>query len=179
MSERRITSWYRNIEIENDPVAEKAIRKAIKKHFPTVKKIIKIKVEDLQKAGVDYVIELEDGFQITVDVKVRRSIENNWSTTGKQDFLLEVRQGEKQPGWAIDDKLLTDVVLFVFPWADEKIYKKNGWKTSYAIAHKDLVESVSTMVRTQRHNVFTAGDNGRTYSYCIAATAEQIEKNIR
>lgn len=81
--------------------------------FPTLVKAVEIPADgDMQRKGVDRILFLENGQQLTVDEKVRRC------DVKYRDVLLERYSdaARRTPGWAIDDHKKCDYVAYAIPY---------------------------------------------------------------
>lgn len=92
---------------------------------------------DRNDGGVDATVYLEDGTTLTIDVKKRRKVFPD------RAIPLELTSGY-QPGWAVDARKLTDLVLVVWPDSQSNLFparqirkalrkNKKRWISSYGL----------------------------------------------
>lgn len=82
--------------------------------IPNANKVRKATLEE-DKSGIDYIVTLISGREVTVDLKVRTE---DWAKKkGKDDLALEIWSVlEKKVGWTRDPQKQTDFILFF--WKD-------------------------------------------------------------
>lgn len=131
------SSWERGVAVENDQRSIRVCKEEIQRWWgPCV--VEKIEEKELQLAGIDYIAHKPDGTQIKIDVKVRARGPEFWDIKDKwsQDVMAEYQQ-TSSPGWAVNEDLETDFVLWVWPWMTEK--ERKVFLRSIPYRHADLV----------------------------------------
>ena len=75
--------------------------------------------ESLDKKGVDYVVTLQSGKNIYIDVKRRVAGSSiYWKNKSDPELAIEIESNEHKTGWLFNLDYLTDKVLYIFDKAD-------------------------------------------------------------
>ena len=75
--------------------------------------------ESLDKKGVDYVVTLQSGKNIYIDVKRRAAGSSiHWKNKSNPELAIEIESNEHKPGWLFNLDYLTDKVLYIFDKTD-------------------------------------------------------------
>lgn len=96
----------------------------IKAYFPKCIEVVKSDITD-DKQGIDYLVRLEEGGEIFIDVKRREKGASKYWTHSEPELPLEVWSvvEKKKIGWTINGSLKTHYVLYAFDKLDsEKVY---------------------------------------------------------
>lgn len=107
----KFNDFYSDLKYSNDKTDNEIINDFYKNYFGRKRKPVKeiITVNDLkrQKQGIDKIIILENGKQITIDEKKRKK--------DYGDMLLEEwsNEGKKKIGWTGDPDKVTDYIAYI------------------------------------------------------------------
>ena len=126
--------------------------------------------EETDRKGIDYIVTLEGGAEINVDVKSRdKGISRYWKD-GKEDLALETwsvcktEKNEGKIGWTLSDKTNVDFILYTFDESDSKNY--------YLFPYQLL------RMAFKRNKDIWIAKYGRRYAYNFSYNASWSTENV-
>lgn len=121
--------FYERLKISMESLQLETDRKTLENYFPDVRSVRKSDIED-DKSGIDYIVTLQSGVEIGVDVKTRDKGCGKFWRNGPE-LALET-WSQKWPkysqrgnvvGWTVDSTKKCQYIMFKFDRADsETVY---------------------------------------------------------